>query len=71
MKKRLTNNTYHASIFVLKKFRLTFTSDAYFQEPFGLDFIMKANTMIPDQTAKSIFFVIMCGSRFFIWLMRG
>ena len=43
-------NPYPAHIFVLKCF-LLFTSAAYIQVHFRLDFFMEANNMDPDQTA--------------------
>ena len=49
-KKKITK-PYPAHIFVLKC--LLFTSAAYIQVHFRLNFIMEANTMNPDQTAPS------------------
>ena len=40
---------------------LLFTSAAYIQKSFRLDFIMEANTMIPKQSAASLIWVhIVC-----------
>ena len=44
-------NPYPATIYLSWKFCLLFTSAAYIQEHFRLDFIMEANNMNLDQTA--------------------
>ena len=48
----LTLNPYPTNIVFILKILSAFTSAAYIQVQFRLDFIMEANTMNPDQTAS-------------------
>ena len=53
--------TFNLPIFFSLKLCLLFTSAAYIQVYFRLDFIMDANTMNPDHTARSLIWVhIIC-----------
>ena len=61
------NPQYPSNLFLSRKYCLLFTTTAYIQVNFGLDFIMEANTMNTDQTAPFSWVHIVCN---IVYLLR-